>query len=50
MIATLFPFGIGQLEKALALANKFFKENSLITPDCFNKAAAALSAPANEPV
>ena len=50
MIATLFPFGIGQLENAFAVANKFFKENSLITPDCLNKAAAALSAPAKEPV
>ena len=50
MIATLSPFGIGQLAKTFAVANKFSRENSLITPDCFNNAAAALSAPANEPV
>ena len=50
IIATLSPFGIGQLAKTFAVANRFFKEYSLITPDCCNKALAALSAPANEPV
>ena len=50
MIATLLPCGIGQFENAFAFENRFFKENSLITPDCFNKASAALSAPAREPV
>ena len=50
IIATLSPFGTGQLAKTFAVENKFFKENSLITPDWFNKAAAALSAPAKEPV
>ena len=49
-INKMFPFGIGQLENAFAFANKFFKENSLITPHCFNNASAALSAPAKEPV
>ena len=50
MIATRFPFGIGQFENALAFAKRFLSENSLITPDCFKRAAAALSAPASEPV
>ena len=50
MIATLSPFGIGQLANTFAVENKFFKEYSLITPDWLNNAFAALSAPANEPV
>ena len=50
MIATLSPFGIGQLAKTFAVAKRFFNEYSLITPDCCNSAFAALSAPANEPV
>ena len=50
IIATLSPFGIGQVENTFVVANKFFKENSLIIPDWCNNAAAALSAPANEPV
>ena len=49
-IATRLPFGIGQLENAFALAKRFFKENSLITPHCLSRASAALSAPAKEPV
>ena len=50
MIATLSPFGIGQLAKTFAVAKRFFKEYSLITPDCCKRAFAALSAPAKEPV
>ena len=50
IIATLFPFGIGQFAKTLAVANRSFNEYSLITPDWANNAFAALSAPAREPV
>ena len=38
------------LNEVVNRSHKFSRENSLITPDCFNNAAAALSAPANEPV
>ena len=50
MIATLLPLGIGQLENAFAFAKRFLRENSLMTPDWCKSAAAALSAPAKEPV
>ena len=49
-MATLSPFGIGQLAKTLAVAKRFLRENSRMTPDWRRSASAARSAPARLPV